>query len=201
MPSIRSILFQESAYTGFEPIPPNCEGWNSDDPFFAIMAQRWQPRLIVEVGTWHGASALHLAKLCPDSEIVCVDTWRGAPEMWCHRPETLLLEHGEPRVYRQFLSNVLHAGKQHQIAPFCADSLTAAEWFAFHGIRPDAVYIDGAHTELACASDIQAWLPLVREGGVLFGDDYGESWPGVMRSVDRLVPNRELAGCKWWTQL
>lgn len=51
----------------------------------------------------------------------------------------------------------------------------------------DFVYIDGDHSYNAVKSDVESWVPKVRRGGIVAGDDYyifksGED--GVVRAVD-----------------
>ena len=57
----------------------------------------------------------------------------------------------------------------------------------------DLVFIDAAHTYEAVAEDIRAWLPKVRLGGVLCGDDYPHR--GVRRAVGEALRDVELC-CK-----
>jgi predicted O-methyltransferase YrrM len=46
----------------------------------------------------------------------------------------------------------------------------------------DFLMLDGDHGYEAVRADIDAWLPKMRRGGVISGDDY--LWPGVKRAVD-----------------
>lgn len=55
---------------------------------------------------------------------------------------------------------------------------------------PQFVYIDGAHTEQACLTDMVAWWAVLAEGGMLAGHDYDEPHPGVRAAVERFA--REL---------
>jgi hypothetical protein len=64
--------------------------------------------------------------------------------------------------------------------------------------------------------DIRAFWPLVRPGGVLFGDDYEILWPGVIRAVHEWgeqvglnpgrmtamasTPNGSVPNTKWFVQ-
>lgn len=45
------------------------------------------------------------------------------------------------------------------------------------------VYIDGDHSQLSVAQDIQIWWPLIHPGGILAGDDFGIQHPGVKEAV------------------
>lgn len=45
----------------------------------------------------------------------------------------------------------------------------------FHNASIDWVYIDALHTEKALYDDLTAWYPKVRPGGLISGDDYGDT--------------------------
>ena len=51
----------------------------------------------------------------------------------------------------------------------------------------DFVFIDGLHTYDGVKSDIEKYFPLIKEGGLLSGHDYSQSFPGVVRAVDEFV--------------
>lgn len=190
-------LHQVNPYVDF-PLadwPARVEGWNSTDAIFRELIQELNPQLIVEVGTWLGASALHMAgelarrQRNNAARIVCVDTWLGALEFWTklddpERHQMLRLRHGYPSVYYQFLANVIHAGAQNVIIPFPQTSLIAARWFAAKRVRPDLIYLDASHEEADVKADMAAWFEVLRPGGVLLGDDYSGAWPGVRAAVD-----------------
>ena len=49
----------------------------------------------------------------------------------------------------------------------------------------DCLYVDADHSEHGCASDLDVWVPHVKPGGVIMGDDYGQAmFPGVKRAWD-----------------
>lgn len=151
-------------------------GWGSTHPNFAKVIERTNPKLIVEVGSWLGDSAIHMASLLGfDCEIVCVDTWLGSSEMWMdHNDPTrygrLNLVHGYPNIYYSFLWNVFVTGYHNIITPCPMTSLQAARLFTRWGIAPDVVYLDASHDYEDVLSDLQAWYPLAKD--TIFGDDY-----------------------------
>lgn len=160
--------------------PVDVHGWGSDAPIFAELIARVRPELIVEVGTWKGASAIHMTDCCKqldlDTRIVCVDTWLGAIEFWDdqadeERYQSLRLWHGYPQVYYTFLANVVRAGHQDTIIPFPQTSLIAARWLARAGVQADLIYLDASHDYDDVLVDMRAYWPLLRPVGVLFGDD------------------------------
>ena len=53
----------------------------------------------------------------------------------------------------------------------------------------DAIYIDGDHTYEGAKSDIEIWLPKLKIGGLIAGDDiYTKHCPGVKKAVEELIP-------------
>jgi hypothetical protein len=175
--------------------PNDPTGWGGDSPAFSEILAETRPSLILEVGTWKGASALHMAGLLdelglPDTRILCIDTWLGALEFRADladpaRFQALQCRHGFPTVYYQFLANVCHAGQQHRIVPFPFPSTTAALWLLRTDVRADLIYIDGSHEEEDVFQDLLDYNALLTPGGTLFGDDW--SWTGVRNAVTRFA--------------
>jgi predicted O-methyltransferase YrrM len=182
------------------------------DPLFRRLFTDVRPRLIVEVGSWKGDSAIAMATILAenkaDAAVVCVDTWLGSLEHltgavpgWDIRP---YVRHGYPTLYYQFLANVLHSGCQDRIVPVPNTSANAARWLQHHRITADLVYLDGSHEEDDVYQDLGHFWKIVRPGGVLFGDDWHAYWYGVICAVNRFARERQLhlqiANQKWLLQ-
>jgi hypothetical protein len=190
---LRQRLYPDDPYEGFplEEWPPDLQGWGSDHPIFAKMVQSVRPQTIIEVGSWKGRSAIGMAReakrLGLATEIVCVDTWLGAPEHFLKRDDdrywsSLHMRNGFPQLFYQFLANVLHEGHSDVITPLAQTSDNAGVILRKLGVHADLVYIDAAHEYGPVLSDLENYWPLVSSGGVLFGDDYGNA-EGVTRAV------------------
>lgn len=167
------------------------DGWNSDAPIFRELIERVRPEVIVEVGSWKGASAIHMAKICKelglDTKIYCVDTWLGAPEFWKNQnggERDLFQKFGYPSVYFHFAANVHDAGFAGEIYPVPVPSSIGAK------LIPDAdlIYIDGDHSRKAVNDDIQAFWPKLTAGGAMFGDDYNNAAFEVREGVADALP-------------
>lgn len=167
------------------------QGWGSESPVFRDLIWQIQPKLIVEVGTWKGASAINMANSVKefgfDTKIVCIDTWLGALEMWTDTkdPDRFLSLNnifGYPSLYYRFLSNVVNSGHTDMIFPLPMTSSIGAKFLEHHKIQADMIYIDASHDYDDVLKDIQDYWPLVRQGGALFGDDYS-TWEGVRQAV------------------
>ena len=191
-----SLLHNTDPYEGFDfkSWPLDAHGWGGESPAFRELIAQIKPQLIIEVGTWKGASALEMAAATRDlnltTQIVCVDTWLGALEFWLDHsdPErylSLQLRNGYPTVYYQFLANVCHKGMQHRITPFPQTASTAAVWFRKAGVTAEMIYVDASHEEEDVYQDLLSYWEIVAEGGIIFGDDY--SWDGVRLAVDRFA--------------
>lgn len=181
-------------------LPPDFGGWNGESPWFENVIRQVHPSLIIEVGSWKGQSAITmgnaLKKLNLRATIHCVDTWLGALEFWGDLSDTqerdLLLKNGYPNIYYQFLSNVIHAGLQDYILPFPNTSLIAARYFKNQGMVADLIYIDASHDYEDVLLDLEAYFPLLRNGGIMFGDDYNQHWKGVICAVDDFAKKHNL---------
>lgn len=184
---LTSILGQTDVYAGLclDNFKEDVTGWGGLHPIFDTMIERIKPEVIIEVGTWKGESALHMAEACQkqalDTAIICIDTWLGSSEHWLHWPQELKMEHGGPMLYRQFLANVLFRKAQDIIVPFQTTSSAAARVLQARRIKADLIYIDADHHEEAVFADLQAYYPLLSERGLLFGHDY--QFESVRRAV------------------
>ena len=163
-----------------------------------------QPELIIEVGTWKGASACYWASLLRERNVngavICVDTWLGGLEHLRretgHSPQWELdpyRKHGYPTLYYQFLANVMHEGLQDYIVPLPNTSAIAARWLAAQGLIAHLIYIDASHDEEDVYADLIAYWKLLSPGGVMCGDDWHPNWPGVVNSVKRFATEQGLA--------
>lgn len=150
----------------------------------------------VEVGCWKGRSTAFLGVEIVNSgkaiELWCVDTWEGAAD----EP----LQRNDPScragtLFAEFLANTAPLGAI--VQPWREASPGAAARFADTSL--DFVMIDADHEEAAVAADIRGWLPKVKPGGLLAGDDYG--YAGVAAAVRALLPGaavRRVGASQHW---
>jgi Methyltransferase domain len=193
---VMQLLHKSNPYDGFDfrSRPFDGQGWGGESSAFRELIAEVKPRLIVEVGTWKGASALQMAAVTREldlpAQIVCIDTWLGALEFWTDQSDparylSLQLQHGYPSVYYQFLANVCHCGFQDRVVPFPQTASIAALWFRYYGLVADLVYLDASHEEEDVYRDLWDYWAVVADDGVLLGDDY--SWDGVRLAVERFA--------------
>lgn len=192
-------------------VKPDLQGWHSTDPFFAKIIGEVEPAVIVEVGSWKGASAIHMASLTKNTDgtredrmrtdyirhdpasLFCCDSWLGGIDHNLNEdtpPNGLNRKHGYPQIYFTFLRNVTDSVYASRIFPVVQTSINAARLLAKQGVVADLCYVDGSHEINDVYADLQAYWPLVRKGGVMFGDDL--AFPGVMLDTNRFCIERGL---------
>lgn len=169
------------------------QGWNKHGHVLEHLVALVRPKLIIEVGTWKGASAITMAragqKLGLDGlELVCIDTWLGSEEHWLQREDeafhaALGLKHGHPTLYQQFIANVLLCGLEGIICPLPNTAMIGGNILRHWGILADMIYIDASHGYEDVLADATLYWQMVRPGGVLVGDDFHDTWPEVKQAA------------------
>jgi len=189
-------------------LPVDLQGWGSHHPIFKMIISEFRPSILVEVGSWKGASVINMARLAGKhdvaTEFICVDTWLGGSDNWLsadYRP-SLMLRGGYPSLFRQFIRNITHEGVSDRIFPLPITSTAAHRVLKHLAIAPDAIYVDAGHEFDEVDTDLRLYFDLLKPGGVLFGDDYHPGWPGVVKAVDRFCEMKglklEVTDSKYW---
>jgi hypothetical protein len=153
----------------------------------------------VEVGTYLGRSICSLGEVVEISGrrfiLIGVDTCRGSGSEGPRHKDYhgAAVAEGGGTFAGTLHRNILACGYGDAISLIIADSVTASRFFADRSI--DWVHLDARHDCDSVKADIGAWLPKVRPGGWLSGDDYDElKWPEVVKAVGELLP-----GAKPWS--
>lgn len=161
----------------YESVP----GWASFTSLYAQQVARApsdRSCIFVEVGSWLGRSAAFMGVEIINSgkkiHLHCVDPWKdGGPDL----RNTNYFKDLKESPYDIFLRNVHPVIDV--ITPHRTPSVDAAKRFEDGSI--DFLMIDGDHGYEAVRDDLEAWLPKMRAGGVISGDDF--LWPGVEKAV------------------
>lgn len=157
-----------------------------------------RPSTLVQVGTWVGRATAYLGVEIIHSgkpaTLVSIDHFKGSAEIDRHARRQAV-----PESYANFLENttplVDALGDRFQI--IVGDSSDSAEQFEDGSI--DAVWIDAAHGYEFVKRDIAAWMPKVKPGGLIGGDDFDRRCPGVTQAVlERFGHSAVVPGAVWW---
>jgi len=139
-----------------------------------------EPTHFVEIGAYMGQSTCFMAQEIKKSgkniKFDVVDHFIGSPE---HQRDLK-----GKNLYQIFVNNMLLADVLWDMHVFVMDSIQASKLYKDESL--DFVFIDADHSYVCCKADILAWLPKIKQGGVLAGDDYIPVHPGVMKAVNEI---------------
>lgn len=158
---------------------------------------------VVEVGSYLGRSLCSLGELVAASgkqmSIYAVDTCVGSgpegPESRDYHGQAVA--DGGGTFAGTLHRNVLACGLGHMVTLIVSDSMTAAALCADRSL--DWVHLDARHDYEHVRADIAAWLPKVKSGGWISGDDFDDAkWPGLVRAVRDACPDAEPWSTRQW---
>ena len=157
------------------------EEWFSYPDLYKSMVEKFPSgSKFVEVGSWKGKSSAYMAVEIANSgkeiDFYCVDIWEESIDYKGME--------GVSRLYDIFLSNMKPVESYYTSLKM--KSLDAVSRFEDHSL--DFVFIDASHEYEDVKSDIIAWLPKIKPGGILAGHDYYigdfDYHPGVKKAVN-----------------
>jgi predicted O-methyltransferase YrrM len=164
------------------------DGWfNHHAAYDYLLANMPKDGTFVELGAWLGKSSAYLCDTATSQEIIIIDTWKGSLNelTTTHKLAT------EIDIYKVFVQNM----GSRKYKAIKATSKAISKKFANESL--DVVFIDLTHTYEAVKEDIKLWLPKVKKGGYIAGDDYHEHWQGVIQAVDELLPHATFIDDCW----
>ncbi|MCE3223970.1 MAG: protein of unknown function, putative Glycosyl transferase [Nitrospira sp.] len=136
------------------------------------------PFHILEVGSWAGGSAITwaeaLTRYCQaNGRVVCVDPWKPYFDV-SKRPDAAVYREmsealAKDTIYDLFLHNITASGHAHIVLPLREASTVILP--ALPRNYFDIVFVDGDHSYAAVLADIMAAAGLIKDGGILCGDD------------------------------
>ena len=151
----------------------------------------------VEIGCWKGRSASYMCvQIINSGKIIkfdCVDTWNGSEE---HQKGGDFEDSDviAGTLFETFSKNMQPVNGYYNAIRL--PSLEAANLYLDNSL--DFVFIDAAHDYENVKKDIESWLPKVKKGKYLAGDDYRGD--GVSRAVNEVLgqENIKIKGSPSW---
>lgn len=197
---LSAILFDDLdpfAGVDIDTVVDDRKGWGSEDPFLDEIIGKVRPSLILEIGTWKGASAIYMAQSVKrhglETEIICADPHVGSRGLWLsHRESMHITPKGECGTYDIFLANVKRAGVTEFITPYRVTSSIATSVMERSDLKADIIYIDGSHDPVDVAADLSHVMRVAHEDTVIVCDDYEHPRiKGVTEAVAEFLIKRE----------
>ena len=154
------------------------ENWFGWEPLYAEMVQRYPAGIFVELGSWKGRSTAFLGveviNAATGIRIYAVDVW--SDDITGGAKKTMVEQGIDGNgLYTRFVENIAPVASV--VTPMRMTTTQAATHFADKSV--DFVFVDADHSYEGVKRDIEAWLPKIRQGGVIAGHDYG--WAGILR--------------------
>jgi hypothetical protein len=195
---------------------PDLKGWMDPhfEPAVAKMMREQNGRRLeaLEVGGWKGLSTSAfggaLASRRDTSGLTTIDTWLGSPEFWTTgledptRGAALRQIHGFPSVFYTFTSNMKALGLAKTVTPFPISADQGFDVLRYYKAVFDLIYLDASHEKRPVRQNIDDAWSVLRPGGLVFGDDFSQDWPGVMAAVLEFAGEHHLkahfAGILWF---
>ncbi|XP_073062452.1 uncharacterized protein [Primulina eburnea] len=161
------------------------KGWGSNMPVFEHLIEKVKPKTIIEVGTFLGASAIHMVgltrKLGLDTQILCIDDFRGWPGYY-DEGKGMRMVNGDVMMLYQFMQNVVRENASDSIMFLSFSTNTALGGLCDWGVYGDLVEVDAAHDFHSAWVDINNAYKVLKPGGIIFGHDI--VWVGVRKAVN-----------------
>lgn len=153
------------------------QGWFNHGPEVLRLIEAAQPRTVVELGSWLGASGIAMARSVRrwGGTVTMIDTWSGDLDR-----EGGSAADRQPMMIWSCARNVMAAGVQAHVRMIPATTTQAAQAWT----EPiDFLYIDADHSYGGVFADLVNWVPFVRPGGLIVGDDFAHPlYPGVAQA-------------------
>ena len=164
------------------------QGWfNHMITYDYLIEQCPEGGTMVELGAWLGKSSSYLVDKSVNRNVIIIDSWKGSPNelTTTHKFAT------EVDIYEVFKQNMGERTYK-SIRGLSSEAVSQ-----FEDESLDVVFIDLTHTYESVKENINLWLPKVKSGGILSGHDYEDSWPGVVKAVDEMLPKRTIMENCW----
>ncbi|MFC1631538.1 class I SAM-dependent methyltransferase [Candidatus Omnitrophota bacterium] len=164
------LIFQSRKLKQLQQLPGNT-GFRESKLLFQIARSLKNNAVIVEIGSFLGKTTCFIAEGIGNKQIqfLTVDTWNNDKKPGGHKD-----------VYDEYLENTkAYKGKFTPLRGYSYDIVKT--WPQQRKIN--FLFIDGDHSYEGMKRDIEDWLPLVKDKGIVCFHDYRDA-PGVIKAVD-----------------
>jgi cephalosporin hydroxylase len=145
-------------------------GWFNYESLYSTIVN-WAPEKahFVECGVWKGKSAAYMCvEIINSGKTItfdCIDTFKGSLDEDVHQQDPDVIN---DRLMEVCIENLKPVEGHYNL--FKISSVEAAKNYEDESLH--FVNIDGAHDYDSVKADIEAWLPKVKKGCYLAGDDF-----------------------------
>lgn len=144
----------------------------------------------IEIGSYRGESTEIFLKSNAFKTLYCIDPWEDGYDQndLASSPEIV---QAEKEFDEKFNNNQI-------IKKIKQKSCDAVTLFEDNSI--DFIYIDGNHQYEFVKSDLENFVPKIKNGGFISGHDYNPHWAGTKKAINdffKKYPLKVYADCSW----
>ncbi len=163
---------------------------------FVKLADNVQETNILEIGCFLGKSSMYLAEKIKESgkpiKLHCVDYFQIRDD-WpknIKQKQELLDTYGR-NLLIPFNNHINKLEVQNIVIPYQQSSNDALDYFIKNDYKFEYIFIDGGHDYLTVKNDIEKSLKVIKQNGIIAGDDYFTSKKNdqVQKAVDEIFGN------------
>lgn len=160
------------------------EGWfNMENQYLELLENTPEGGIFVELGAYKGKSTsfivTEMVNKGKNIKFTTVDTFQGDSGSNDKKEVEAYKQVNVSKMEDEFDKNTEHLSEHFEV--IVAYSFEAAKYFDSNSV--DTIFIDAGHSYEAVVKDIAAWLPKMKNGGIMAGHDY-TAWIGVKEAVD-----------------
>jgi len=152
-----------------------------------------------ELGVWKGESSVkflqragHLHLVDPWSAVAYEDSDEFGDYAGYLNRYSKIVGSNKPEDFQKYYDGIAESVKmKFKNDPVTIHRITTDEFFDTFEGQVDWVYVDALHSFEGCLSDLRRSLKIIRPGGFIIGDDYGNK-PGVVQAVDQFIKETSL---------
>jgi len=178
------------------------EGWfNMENQYLELLENTPDGGIFVELGTYKGKSTSFIVTEMLNKgrnvKFYTVDTFQGDSGSTDKQEVEAYTKVNVSKMYEEFKQNTKHLEGKFTTMVNYSDEAT--EYFLDNSVN--SLFIDAGHSYEAVLKDITAWLPKMKNGGIMSGHDYN-SWEGVKKAVNELLgtPDKVENDC-WFVKI
>lgn len=172
--------------------------WQNAGEALVEMIRNNKCKKFAEIGVWKSSTTEIILKLCHEEidEYWAIDQWDVlGPE---HLHMSKMKKEDWDRLHARSCKLMVRFPKLKVVRMKSKDAASMFPEKSF-----DMVFIDASHFYEDVLQDINSWLPLVKEGGIICGHDYNtgqKKGHNVKKAVDEIFPTIQRAEWTiWWT--
>lgn len=144
---------------------------------------------MIEIGSYMGESTMLFASTCLFSKIYSIDPHFGKEEFNDMFDYDWNLVQYEYKTNLRLFDNIVH---------YKDYSFNVHNQFEDNSI--DFIYIDGNHSYEAIKSDLELYLPKLKQNGIISGHDYNKrAWPETVKAIHEIIgkPDKIFSDTSW----